>query len=175
MSTVIRLAVTLVVGTLAGLLHVGSAGPAYACSCADWSDASAAESADIVFVGELVEIDRDLQGRYDLFFEVDDVYRGTVDAEQWMRSNGTNSCDFEPVAEGRHLVFAVTGPDGSLAGLGCAPTRPLATDAEVELGTPYPPEQSAWGWLRDPTLLLAAALAILLGVAALVRRWRWAA
>ena len=133
-----------------GLL--GTAEPAWACSCESRSDEAAIAHADAAFSGTLVEtsITGDVVGSDHperFVFDVRDVFKGEVRATQTVVTpvDGA-SCGLEISGPGLHLVFAFDSSQmtsgaraGELYSDLCSGTRPLAGGGLAVDVAPTPP------------------------------------
>lgn len=106
-----------------GAILVSGAEPAAACSCATTTDEEARVTADAVFSGRLIEIVTPEGGTYSsadperFLFEVDEVFEGTVYAEQAVvTARDGMSCGLEISGPGPFVVFAYAGSDGVTTG-----------------------------------------------------------
>ncbi len=127
--------------TAGGVIGLGSAHPVSACSCASFTDAEAAEYADAVFIGTLVEVITEPGDTYSsmdparFIFDVDEVFEGDVFARQSVvTARDGASCGLEISGRGPFVVFARAdadgltsgGADGELYSGLCSGTRALA-------------------------------------------------
>lgn len=136
-----------------GIVAVGTAGPAGACSCAPTTDGEAIQRADAAFSGSLVEVvsrDGSVISSTDperFVFDVDDVFKGDVTERQVVVTPRSGaSCGLELAGPGPHLVFAfadsqlTSGAEaGELYSHLCSGTRPMS-DGQVPVDfVPEPP------------------------------------
>ena len=116
-TAVIRLTSILAALTL-GLLGVAVfPSSAYACSCDGISTGTAADRADAVFVGTVVEKERvrkPTPGRTEMRFNVTRVYKGTVFQQQLVASpQGSDDCGIDPEINSTWVIFAEERIEGS--------------------------------------------------------------
>lgn len=167
--------------TLLAVLVVAAAlvlvpGPAFACSCAAGGLAAYVERADVVFSGEVTEIDGPtllpLGDTRTYTFDVDATYAGEPGEDTQVRSEASGAaCGLEGIEVGRrYVVFAHhDGSDGELAANLCGGTAP-ATPRLLErlaavAGPPRPPSGpgatgSAGMPLDTEWLLLVGGIAV---------------
>lgn len=147
-STVLRQGVAALFATVAvGVVSIGTAPHAGACSCASTTDAEAIEMADVAFAGTLVDVIAPAEGAVissgDLerfVFDVRQVFKGTgevTERQSVVTPRGGESCGLEIAGSGEFLVFAFDAPDptsgassGEYHSHLCSGTRLLA-DREV--------------------------------------------
>lgn len=125
-----------------GIVSVGTAQPAGACSCATTSDAEAIGHADAAFAGSLVDVvtntGEGLRSSSDperFVFDVESVFKGEVAERQTVVTpEGGESCGLEIAGPGPYLVFAFDDSDltfgaeaGELYSHLCSGTRALAS------------------------------------------------
>jgi len=190
-----RTAALLVALLLGGLVQVGTAGTALACSCAGpTTDLQSAQRADAVFTGVLLDrqvADGVVVSSSDpavLTFRVEEIFRGEVAQRQAIvTARDGASCGLELSGPGPHLIFARTeafpfepdAADGALRADLCGGSRPLSSGPpDAGLGEPH--EASA-GTMQDagdvidpsrvPLIVLAAGAAMVTGVGG-VLLWR---
>lgn len=96
-----------------GIVLIGAAEPAGACSCAPWTDEEAIEHADAAFSGTLVEVSSTTEGGVSsadperFVFDVHDVFKGEVmETQTVVTPRSGASCGLEISGPGPHLVFA---------------------------------------------------------------------
>lgn len=189
-----RTAALLVALLLGGLVQIGTANTALACSCAGpVSDLQAAQRADAVFTGVLLDrevADGIVASSSDpavLTFRVEAIYQGAVAERQAIvTARDGASCGLELSGPGPHLVFARTeafpfepdAADGALRADLCGGSRPLSSGPpDAGLGEPH--EASAGttqdaGDVVDPSrvpLIVLAGAATVTGVGG-VLLWR---
>ena len=167
-----RLTLLLLVLVAVGL---ADAEPAHACSCAAVPEPSAFASAEVVFLGEVVDFDGPRRATGDLVrwtFEVQEVYKGDVAARQEIVSSElARSCGPWFTPDVAAYVFAGSptevplGEDQYYVGA-CGPSRIAATgplDVDV-VGQPprtvplAPPPTS--GGPTSPAAIVAAVLVV---------------
>jgi len=143
------LAPTLIVVTVI----LGASTPAAACSCAMREPSEAFELSDVVFVGEIEEIDRpklssfrEQEARY--IFSVETVYKGDAYERQSVATHSQGAtCGMEISGPGRFLMFATTtangGPapdDGEVASSLCSGNMLIDSNSQAEgFGDGYAP------------------------------------
>ncbi len=175
-SRVLAVITALLLGTLGVAVSPRSA---YACDCATVSTARAARDADVVFRGtvrSLREVGRGKDGRTDIRFAVDAVYKGTVYRDQVVASSRDEAaCGLKPGLNTTWIIFAVDSIQGEgdeavarLVTTLCSGNLPTGS-APRTLGLPHEPipgssdrEERATGTDR----ILSRGLAIA-GIAAL--------
>ncbi len=154
--------------------------PAWACSCAGFTDQEAFGHADAVFVAEVLPDEGVLPfgsyvepARERWTFLVSDVYKGQVSELQTALSHPHGAtCGLELAHEGPYLVFASrdepaswnldSGPGELYVSL-CGGTRSVAAAGAVpeSFGVPSPPERPepvthvAWSSPMDPWVFVA--------------------
>jgi hypothetical protein len=169
-----RAVAALLVLLLTALAIVMTAVPAFACSCAPSPPpAQAAEEADAVFAGEVVDIQRAGEFEVEVVLAVSDVWKGGISERQVIRTGSDGAmCGFSFQGGEAYLVYASKGDDGFRTS-SCSRTAPLsAADADVAvLGDAYAPaagsgEPAAAG--TSPWLLAGAAALVLAAGGALV-------
>jgi hypothetical protein len=140
----IRVAALLLAAMLLALTAAwATPAPAYACSCAESSEAELTAQADVIFTGTVGDdqIDEGTKTRT-LFFTVDRVYKGRATRTQVVATaSAGGSCGLEIRGAGPFLVFADAKQAGLTADL-CGGTR--AGPAPAGLGPGRAP-------LADPT------------------------
>lgn len=182
-----------------GVVSVGSAPPAGACSCATPTDAEALAQADAAFTGSLLDVVADTEGPVfsssdpeRFAFEVETVFKGEVTSRQTVVTpRGGESCGFEISGPGPFLVFAFDDSEmTSGAGAGelyshlCSGTRALV-EGDVPINFTSAPPASANDTPSDrgpesatavegdggttPWVLLAAGGGLILVVTAAIR------
>ncbi len=136
----------LLVGTLGALI---SPEPAYACECAGLTTSRALRNADAVFRGTATrgrKVKQDGGTRVDIRFQVREVYKGTVYADQVVAStNGSAACGLNPEVGSEWIIFATDGVEGTgdeavsrLVTSLCSGNL-VADRAPAALGQPRPP------------------------------------
>jgi hypothetical protein len=164
-----------------GAVLASPAGPACACSCAISTEAEAAQRADVVFLGTVVEIDKpfavSFEGSGDpvtVTFAVTDVYKGGVPANAQIQTERLGiSCGYVFAAGARYLVYASIDETGTWRTSLCSGNRQLAAGESVPLGGHAPGP-----WINRPSSrpwLLAlggAAVLLVIAVALMARRRR---
>lgn len=156
---------------IVGLVVLGSAERAAACSCAVVSDQEAVANADAVFIGTLVDIITPTGSAVSsadperFVFDVDEVFKGEVSERQSVvTARDGASCGLEISGPGPFVVFARTESDGITTGAVdgqlysnlCSGTRPLsngALPAGLAVGAAPEPRASATGGDEDGTPL----------------------
>lgn len=190
-SSVFFAAVTLGVFAAAVVVLVAGGGRVLACSCVEFTDREAFESADTVFTGVLLgtELGSDTGPVYStgdperFFFDVDKVFKGDATGQQTIvTARDGASCGLEVAGRGPFVVFAYLKGDGIVGGAVdgelysnlCSGTRALsAGDLPASFGEGRSPEPSnsmdTLSWLDDAVSLwvvvLVLAAAGLLGAA----------
>lgn len=191
-------AMALVAAGLVAGTTLALSSPAAACTCLSLTDVEASENADVVFTGNLVEVQTPSGDSFSsadpehFIFDVDRVYKGEARATQSVvTARSGASCGLELSGRGPFLVFAFLEPDrltggveGELHSNLCSGSRALEDHRSVpeSFGAGEPPEsgESPVGSADDrdsaltPILGGAAALAVLALIAwlALLRRGR---
>lgn len=158
--------------------------PAYACSCAQATDAEHVQRAEVVFTGAVTAntVDDKTQIRT-LTFRVDRVYKGTATATQVVTTAQFGaSCGLELTGEGPFLVFADQEGTGLTAN-SCGGTRVGSAPASLGAGQPpaggpssaarpdAAPPANRGTWVPLVALILAASAAAVVGLS-LIRRPR---
>lgn len=186
--TTLRLVVASVI--LAGAL-TGLERAAHACSCPEPEPPEvAAEEADAVFAGEIVEFDEPEPDAFDDrtgVVAVHSVWVGEV-AEETVLSTAADQglCGVEPAVGEEYLVYARAGDDGTLTTDLCTRTTELdrADDDLAALGEPVDPRPTepgdgSTGTTSGPSVVLAVALwagaaagTVAVVVAITTPRWR---
>lgn len=178
-------AVLVVLGLAVFVVPLVAAPPAYACSCASFTDKQYFERADLVFTGTLVDREEPPSGGtvssadpVTLTFEVERVYKGSAVRDlDLTTARSSASCGLELEGRGPFLVFA-TDRGGLTAGL-CDGSRPLnkKIPASFGEGTPARPlstSEPAPTSSREtapaeedgpPSWIYPAGVAVLLGAA----------
>jgi hypothetical protein len=190
-SSVFFAAVTLGVFAAAVVVLVAGGGRVLACSCFEFTDREAFESADTVFTGVLLgtELGSDTGPVYStgdperFFFDVDKVFKGDATGQQTIvTARDGASCGLEVAGRGPFVVFAYLKGDGIVGGAVdgelysnlCSGTRALsAGDLPASFGEGRSPEPSnsmdTLSWLDDAVsrwvVVLVLAAAGLLGAA----------
>lgn len=139
---------TLAGAVLAGLLQLATvvgAPPAFACMCAEVSEAGHFRSADVVFAGTV----RDARPSSAVSFDVTRVFKGEAWALESVAPHGphaagdglevVSSCDVGLRDGTRWLVYAHDRDRGGLVIRACNGTRPLPKHLPAVLGTGHLP------------------------------------
>lgn len=132
-----------VAGVLAGAIVLASASPAMACDCSgDIDDAQSASVADAVFIGtpeRYLEARDGGSGFAITVFQVSDVYKGDVLAEQPIATSDLSSCGIDFPPDEIYVVFARSDApelgdleDGIYYAASCTGTR-IVGDAGIAL------------------------------------------
>jgi hypothetical protein len=104
---VISLLAALCLGVVGAVILPGDA---YACSCKPTSSRIAAERADAIFTGKVLEVTdvrKPEPGRVEIRFQVSRVYKGSVYAEQLVASPAmANDCGVDLAVNSSWVVFA---------------------------------------------------------------------
>jgi len=116
-SAVVRVFSIVAAVSLALAFSVVFARPAYACSCSGLSGQAAAQRADAIFQGRVLEkstVRKPRPGRTEIRFEVSRVFKGSVYREQVVASpQGGDGCGIDPDVNSVWVIFAEDRIEGS--------------------------------------------------------------